>query len=383
MKVLLTTMALGLGGGTDLVVLDAARAIQSRGHTVELHTVDPTDWGSLGRTFPEVARLPEVAWLSRREPQARHPPSWLQRVRWYRRILSRLWHERRGCLIVNLNGDILPAPAHLTCVYFPLAASEKWPEASPWRSSLSRRVIPPLLRLENRRSLRQAHTRIVAISTYTQEAVRAAWGVPSTVVHPPVQLFLPEPPPGTRANAIVTVASFRHRKRLDRVLEVARLVPDARFSLLGASGPESGPILADLQTTAAKEGFTARMTFGLDAPRAEVEGQLWKSKIYLHPTPHEHFGISLVEAMQAGCVPVIPRSGGQWTDILEAKDGIWGYGYDTPEEAATRIRSVLEDDSLQRRMSARAQERGLQFSRDRFRERFLNVFEEVVSSATH
>jgi alpha-1,2-mannosyltransferase len=43
----------------------------------------------------------------------------------------------------------------------------------------------------------------------------------------------------------------------------------------------------------------------------------------------EHFGISVVEAMVSGLVPVVHSSGGPWLDILEQGKG--GFGYNTPD----------------------------------------------------
>ena len=43
-----------------------------------------------------------------------------------------------------------------------------------------------------------------------------------------------------------------------------------------------------------------------------------KSKVYLHPLPGEPFGISTVEAMSAGIIPVVPDVGGH-TEFVPAK----------------------------------------------------------------
>ncbi|MCW6168981.1 MAG: glycosyltransferase [Thermoplasmatales archaeon] len=54
------------------------------------------------------------------------------------------------------------------------------------------------------------------------------------------------------------------------------------------------------------------------------------SKVFLHTNRKEHFGISIVEAMSHGLVPVVPKSGGPWIDIIGM--GKFGFGYSNNEE---------------------------------------------------
>jgi glycosyltransferase involved in cell wall biosynthesis len=62
---------------------------------------------------------------------------------------------------------------------------------------------------------------------------------------------------------------------------------------------------------------------------------LRRGKVYYHPMPEEPFGISIVEAMSAGLVPIVPEIGGQ-TDFVPRK-----YRYSTLAEAAMKISLAL------------------------------------------
>jgi glycosyltransferase involved in cell wall biosynthesis len=61
-----------------------------------------------------------------------------------------------------------------------------------------------------------------------------------------------------------------------------------------------------------------------------------KCSVYFHPKPAEHFGISIVEAMSAGLVPVVPNTGGQ-TEFVPSK-----YQFRTLEDAAQIISSAFD-----------------------------------------
>lgn len=52
--------------------------------------------------------------------------------------------------------------------------------------------------------------------------------------------------------------------------------------------------------------------------RDEVLVLLSKAKIFFHPMPNEHFGIAVVEAKAAGCLPVVHASFGPM-EILAAE----------------------------------------------------------------
>ncbi|WP_243669157.1 hypothetical protein [Vulcanisaeta sp. JCM 16161] len=52
--------------------------------------------------------------------------------------------------------------------------------------------------------------------------------------------------------------------------------------------------------------------------------------MYLHLKPNEHFGIAVLDAIATATIPIVPRTGGPWTDIVE--EGKYGLGYTNIEE---------------------------------------------------
>ena len=79
----------------------------------------------------------------------------------------------------------------------------------------------------------------------------------------------------------------------------------------------------------------------------KIQSLYAKAKIYWHaagygetkPEHMEHFGISTVEAMSAGCIPVVYNGGGQ-TEIV--KDGITGYLWKTVDELLFKTQTATE-----------------------------------------
>jgi glycosyltransferase involved in cell wall biosynthesis len=77
----------------------------------------------------------------------------------------------------------------------------------------------------------------------------------------------------------------------------------------------------------------------------------------------EHFGITPVEAMSAGTVPVV-YDGGGLPEIVT--DGTDGYIWNTKEELVTKTVSLLTDKTAYANMSSQAIASAGRFSEDAF-----------------
>jgi glycosyltransferase involved in cell wall biosynthesis len=106
--------------------------------------------------------------------------------------------------------------------------------------------------------------------------------------------------------------------------------------------------------------------------------ELWefynKAKIYWHASgygedlekyPHfaEHFGISTVEAMGAGVVPIVINAGGQKEIIVDGENGLL---WNTLEELQEKTRQLIHDKAGWEKMSKNARQRAQDFSKERF-----------------
>jgi glycosyltransferase involved in cell wall biosynthesis len=92
-----------------------------------------------------------------------------------------------------------------------------------------------------------------------------------------------------------------------------------------------------------------------------------------HPERSEHFGIATVEAMAAGCVPIVINKGGQ-REIVE--HGVSGFLWNTLEELKLYTTRVAQDELLRIRMSDAARMRAQLFSTERFVKGFARLFGE-------
>lgn len=118
-----------------------------------------------------------------------------------------------------------------------------------------------------------------------------------------------------------------------------------------------------------------------DVNQAQLQDWYKKSSIYWHATgyrindedePHkvEHFGISTVEAMAAGCVPVVIAKGGQHEVIGE---DLLKWSWITQKECIKKTRQLIIHKKLRNQLQLQAQERSRLFSPKVFRSKLAKL----------
>ena len=97
-----------------------------------------------------------------------------------------------------------------------------------------------------------------------------------------------------------------------------------------------------------------------------------------HPDRFEHFGISVVEAMSAGAVPVVYEHGGPAAIVREAG---CGEVFATTDELATKTVALVRDDARREILAAAARVRAADFAFDHFAERLDALVATMAVSA--
>lgn len=119
----------------------------------------------------------------------------------------------------------------------------------------------------------------------------------------------------------------------------------------------------------------------VNAPRHLVEQTLAQASIYWHasgygedeqhhPERFEHFGISIVEAMAAGAVPLVFAAAGP---VEIVRDGVDGFHWHTLEQLARQTRRLMSDAKLLKSMSDSAKVRARDFEPVVFEDRLKGI----------
>jgi glycosyltransferase involved in cell wall biosynthesis len=227
--------------------------------------------------------------------------------------------------------------------------------------------------------LRLRESKLIANSIFSQSVLRNALNFSSTVLYPPVASPLRAKARSAGEELIVACGRFSPEKNFDVVLDVANKVRRARFVILGVpSGAISRGYYGHL--VALKKSLNLANVSILLSSQDLMMSYYSRGAIFLNATVDESFGMSVVEAMAHGLVPVVNRSGGPWLDILGRKDGDVGFSFRTADECASRIENLLDGQDELASISTRARQRAGAFSENNFREGIARELEQALAT---
>lgn len=221
-------------------------------------------------------------------------------------------------------------------------------------------------------------------SYYTKSFIDKTFKINSQVIYPPVSLY---PRKVKKENIILNVGRLRVRdvtiagipignyKKQDFMIDIFKKMirkglKDWRFVLAISVGEDDKKAFELLK----KETKGSPIEFVVNKNNEQLWDLYNKAKIYWHasgygedlkkhPEYAEHFGISTVEAMGAGAVPVVISAGGQ-REIVE--NGKNGYLWSTTGELVQRTYELIQNRDLWRKLSEEAVKRANYFAGDRF-----------------
>ncbi len=180
-------------------------------------------------------------------------------------------------------------------------------------------------------------TRLFTNSYYSQREAEQNAGLPAERVQV-IYHGVPDPflgmPDIAKERMALTVgnvdASNLKRKGLVPFVRTAALLPDVRFVLVGAWKDDSIDYLRSI--SAPNVEFTGRV---IDS---ELLDYYRRASVYVQASLHEGFGMSVAEAMLAGCIPVVARAGSLPEVVGEC--GIFTASY-VPHDLAASIQTAL------------------------------------------
>ncbi len=212
--------------------------------------------------------------------------------------------------------------------------------------------------------------RFLAVSNYTKEFVKAIWARDSITLYPPCPVEMYKSQNSDAENLAITIGRIVPEKRMHLFLEMAKRLPQFKFVIIGSVANPHDSYYRSLVNNASNN-----LSIIL-SPLRKNRDLLAKAKVYVHCAENEHFGITIVEAMASGCVPVVHDSGGPREIVTRDV----GFKWHDAAEAADQILRVMSDTEVQRRMSTESSKRASLYSDDSFESSLIRILRAYESS---
>lgn len=222
---------------------------------------------------------------------------------------------------------------------------------------------------------------IIYNSQFTKNHSEKYWQIKSEVLYPPVNTENFKSL--KKKNQILTVGRFygylkdkKHSLMINAFKKMydTGKIKDWSFYLAGGAGEGDEQYVKELAALA--KGYPIKIYPNF--PFGDLKKLYGESKIYWHasgygeedPTKMEHFGITTVEAMASGCVPIVINKGGQ-PEIVDDNEN--GYLWNEPDDLIAKSLKLIENKNLLERLSENAIEKSKYFSKEKFIDKLTQI----------
>jgi glycosyltransferase involved in cell wall biosynthesis len=230
--------------------------------------------------------------------------------------------------------------------------------------------------------------KILVNSMFTKPWIDIEYHVDSTILYPPVTPYHFDSK--KKQHIILSVGRFSNEERTNkkqlvllsafRQLQIYLSQKKLNYTLTLAGGilPEDIAFLEKVKQYA--KGLPVSIRTNIS--QKEMSDLYESAEFYWHatgfgenetlnPEGFEHFGISTVEAMSAGLIPLVFNGGGQREIINHKENGIL---WNTEDELVKSTIDLIEDKSTYVLLQKNALKRSIDFSEKVFTDSFENIF---------
>ena len=203
---------------------------------------------------------------------------------------------------------------------------------------------------------------ILTNSEYSSKAISDAYDINYAIIlDPPVDVeqfrsllissssylssYLPEKD-DDKEDFVIVISRIEPSKKIDNAIKIAKILKEKKVAkgmiIAGNIEPFYYDYFYKIKGMIKNLDLEDFVSLKTNCKLEKLCSLLKKSKVFFHPRYGEHFGMSIVEAMSAGLIPVVTDEGGQ-TEFVQKK-----YQYHSIEQAVDIISSALNEPYSER-----------------------------------
>jgi glycosyltransferase involved in cell wall biosynthesis len=341
-------ISLNARGGGERLAVATIKAISSMGIDVELSTLEKPDMQLIHDAYGTSieADLKKIRTLN----------------------IFQKYCPRNCNVTVNTHGDMLPFYHNdfnkknaITYCHYPIASHLidcGDPDYAAALQNMCLLGMTPSLHYRYYNAARTAYIKMMVNSTvltnsnFSRKAILKSFGVDSDVLPPPVDVDIFRNAcltSNSRNDSILVISRFHPSKKIENVIHLAKLLHQnelgTEMNIVGNMLPDGVGYFNYLNNLVKHYELEDFVRFEINLRFDRLLNLMRRSKVYVHPLPGEPFGISTVEAMSAGIIPVVPDIGGH-TEFVPAKYQFHTYGQGVGAVAAALAAPASERAKL-------------------------------------
>lgn len=231
------------------------------------------------------------------------------------------------------------------------------------------------------------NTTVITNSKYSSKAIFNAYGLSKIIIlYPPVDVekfrnisfsSSSSTQKNYREDYILVISRIEPSKNLENAIVLAKMLKEKKIGkgmiIVGNLEPFYFEYSEQLKKMIKSLDLEDYIKLEIDASLEKLFTLLKISKVFFHPRSGEHFGMSIVEAMSSGLVPIVTDEGGQ-TEFVSTK-----YQYHTIEQAVDIVKSALDIPHSER---VSISDSVMKFSISNYKKNFQKILNELFGEKT-
>lgn len=347
-------------GGGEFVTIAIANTLAQNNYDVTLFTVKPVNPKEIYTFFgekldPSIKNLAQPTIINLKGL-----------IGFYQSILRSYIAKTKCDVLIDAYSNCVFPWSQVSYIHFPVLNKYAFSKTFPYLKSphhLEVGILPHIIFEKN--FVKYNQKLILVNSHFTGQEIKQYSGKQALVLYPPYTSIIKAPKENEKENLVLTISRFEPNKKLENIPKIASLTSkNIKFAVVGRLYNKT--TLTNLESSVKRLNLTNRVKFYPDLPIEQKIELLSKAKIYLHTMEGEHFGISIVEAMASGCIPIVHNSGGMKEFVPDRNR------YETIEAASKKVDLEISDWKIEK--TSEFIKKAEYFSLKNFSKTFMKAF---------